>query len=76
MNSYSDYLIYCIPLIFIVLSHMYKLKFNRLKGTGKVTYIIGAKQRQTLFLALAILSALIIIITKFDFFSQSEYPAL
>jgi len=55
---------------------MYKLKFNRLKGTGKVTYIIGAKQRQTLFLALAILSALIIIITKFDFFSQSEYPAL
>ncbi|SDE67825.1 hypothetical protein SAMN05216464_108183 [Mucilaginibacter pineti] len=60
------YLIYSIPLIFILLSCRYMLMFKKLMGTGKVSYIIGAKQRQNLFLFLAIVSSILIFaVTEF-----------
>ena len=77
MNTILAYLVYCIPLIFIVLSLKYKLKFNKLQGSGKVTYIIDAKQRENIFFMLAILTALLILfITLFQSFSQSAYQGL
>ena len=64
-----EYLFYCIPVIFIYLSRRYTLKFNRLKNSGKIPDIIGARQRRTLFFYLAIFSVLtIIVITKIQFF--------
>jgi hypothetical protein len=44
------------------LSTMYKYKFDKLKGTGRIPNILGARQRQIVFFVLAIISALIMII--------------
>jgi len=62
MNTNLDYLLCCITLTFITLSIVYQVKFNKLKHTGKIPNIIGARQRQIVFFLLAILSALVIII--------------
>ncbi|WP_184546195.1 hypothetical protein [Mucilaginibacter sp. FT3.2] len=71
-----EYLIYIIPVVFIVLSRKYKLKFNRLQGTGKIPDIMGARRRENLFFFLAILSALLIlIITNFELFSLDAYQS-
>ena len=61
MNNLA-YLLYCIPLIFILLSRKYNLQFRKLKNTGKIPRIVGARKKQILFFWLAILSALIIVI--------------
>jgi hypothetical protein len=71
MTTILEYLAYCTPVVFVVLSRVYKLKFNKLQGTGKIPDIQGAKQRQTLFSVLAILSALLIIVIQSEFFFQS-----
>jgi hypothetical protein len=71
MSSYLEYLIYCIPIPFIILAYRYKLRSKRLQCTGKIPDIVDARQRQTLFSLLAILSALIIIISQLQFFSDS-----
>lgn len=74
MISNLEYLIYIIPVVFIVLSRKYKLKFNRLQGTGKIPDIVGARRRENLFFFLAILSALLIlVITNSEFFSLGAY---
>ena len=46
MTTILEYLAYCTPVVFVVLSRVYKLKFNKLQGTGKIPDIQGAKQRQ------------------------------
>jgi hypothetical protein len=51
-------------LTFAGLSAIYKLKFNKLQGTGRIPSIVGAKQRQIVFFVLAVLSALVILITQ------------
>jgi hypothetical protein len=63
MESTLNYLVGCISLTFVGLSAMYKLKFNKLQGTGRIPSIISARQRQIVFLLLAVLSALIILIS-------------
>jgi hypothetical protein len=70
MTTILECLAYCTPVVFVVLSRIYKLKFNRLLGTGKIPDIQGAKQRQTVFSILAILSALMIVVAQSDFFFQ------
>jgi len=65
MNNKLAYLSYVIPLIFIVLSVIYMLKFNKLMGSGKLTYLISARNKQVLFLFLAILSTVIILFVEF-----------
>jgi hypothetical protein len=62
MNIDAAYLVYCTPFIFIALSRIYMLKYNRLMGSGKVPNIVSAKQKQNLFLFLAVLSTMIIFI--------------
>jgi hypothetical protein len=67
-----EHLVYGIPLIFTVLSLIYKFKFDKLRYTGKIPRIIYARQRQVLFFYLAILSALIVlIVTRFPFLLQN-----
>jgi len=62
-----EYLYYCIPLIFFLLSRRYMLKYNRLRNTGKIPRIIDARIRKNLFLCLAILSVvLILMMTQFQ----------
>ena len=72
MTIILEYLAYCAPVVFVVLSRVYKLKFNRLQGSGKIPDIQCAKQRQTLFSVLAILSALLIVVIQSEFFFQAE----
>lgn len=62
MESNLNYLMGCMSLTFVGLSAMYKLKFNKLKGTGRIPCMLGARHRQILFFVLAVLSALVIII--------------
>jgi len=62
MNTYFEYLIYCIPVIFIILSLRYNLKFKKLKNSGRIPRIVSARQREIVFLVLAVLSVLIILI--------------
>ncbi len=76
MNHILAYLIYGIPFVFFVLARRYNLQFERLKGSGKIPDINGAKQWRTLFFVLAIVSALaILVITEFQFFSETVYMA-
>jgi len=60
MNINLAYLSYGIPLIFTILSIIYKLKCNKLLGSGKISSIVSAKGKQVLFLFLAIISIMII----------------
>lgn len=62
MNNYLVYLVYGIPVIFIVLSRRYYHQFKKLKYSGKIPRIIVAKDRQVLCAVLAILSTIAIII--------------
>jgi hypothetical protein len=62
MESNLNYLLGCVSLTFVGLSTMYKYKFDKLKGTGRIPNILGARQRQIVFFVLAIISALIMII--------------
>jgi hypothetical protein len=68
MTTILEYLAYCTPVVFVVLSRLYNLKFNRLRGTGKIPDIEGARRRQTLFSVLAILSALLVVVIQSQFF--------
>ena len=45
------------------------VKFNRLKDTGKIPYIMVARQREILFFCLSVLSVVIILITESMSFS-------
>ncbi|MBB3057053.1 hypothetical protein [Mucilaginibacter gotjawali] len=63
-----EYLIYCIPVIFILLSRKYLLKYRKLRNTGKIPYIISAKQRKNVYFYLAILSVVAILIIQIQFF--------
>jgi len=63
-----EYLIYCIPVVFILLSRKYMVKYRKLRNTGKIPYIINAKQRKTLYFYLAILSMLAVLIIQIQFF--------
>jgi len=56
------YLLYVLPVIFILLSYKYMRRFKKLQGSGKIPYILGAKLRQNVFLCLAVISALMIIV--------------
>ncbi|UOE51654.1 hypothetical protein MTO98_11245 [Mucilaginibacter sp. SMC90] len=62
MESYLNYVVGFISLTFMGLSAMYKLKFNKLQGTGRIPSIISAKNKQIVFLVLAVASALSILI--------------
>ncbi|SEN47304.1 hypothetical protein SAMN05192574_103272 [Mucilaginibacter gossypiicola] len=62
METNLNYLVGFISLTFMALSIMYKLKLNKLQGTGRIPSIISARQRQILFMMLSVLSALIILI--------------
>lgn len=64
MESNLNYLVGFISLTFMGLSAMYKLKLDKLQGTGRIPSIISARQRQIFFLVLAIMSALTILIIK------------
>jgi hypothetical protein len=76
MNHIVTYLIYGVPIIFFIVARNYNVKLERLKGTGKIPDIDGAKKRRTLFFALAVVSALIIlIVTELQFFSETLYQA-
>jgi len=63
MESVLNYLVGFMSLTFVGLSAMYKLKFNKLQGTGRIPSIISARQRQIVFFVLAVLSALIVLIS-------------
>jgi len=63
MINYLAYLSYGIPVVFIVLSFRYHARLNELKYSGKIPDIATARQRETMFSVLAVLSALAIIIT-------------
>lgn len=65
--NYLEFLIYGIPLTFVILSRRYMLKLNKLKGSGMIPYIVVARKRQTFFLFMAILSSALItlVITQF-----------
>ena len=63
-----EYLIYCIPAVFLLLSRKYMVKYRKLRNTGKIPYIINAKQRKTFYFYLAILSMLAILIIQIQFF--------
>lgn len=65
MESTLNYLAGFVSLTFMGLSAMYKFKLDKLQGTGKIPNIISARQRQIVFLVLAVLSALIIFISRF-----------
>jgi hypothetical protein len=66
--EYIKYLFYCLPIVFILLSRWYMIKFKKLRDSGKIPRIVGARQRQKLFLYLAILSVLVILIVQFQFY--------
>ena len=61
MNSVLDYAVYFIPPGFVALSQMYKVRIERLKDSGKIPNIIEARQRQITFMAMAVLSLIIIV---------------
>ncbi|MET3500366.1 MULTISPECIES: hypothetical protein [Mucilaginibacter] len=65
MESTLNYLAGFVSLTFMGLSAMYKFKLDKLQGTGKIPNIISARQRQIMFFVLAVLSALIIFISRF-----------
>ncbi|MGF7072313.1 hypothetical protein [Mucilaginibacter sp. R-33] len=65
MESTLNYLAGFVSLTFMGLSAMYKFKLDKLQGTGKIPNIISARQRQIVFFVLAVLSALIIFISRF-----------
>lgn len=65
MESTLNYLAGFVSLTFMGLSAMYKFKLDKLQGTGKIPNIISARQRQIVFFMLAVLSALIIFISRF-----------
>jgi hypothetical protein len=65
MESTLNYLAGFVSLAFMGLSAMYKFKLDKLQGTGKIPNIISARQRQIMFFVLAVLSALIIFISRF-----------
>ncbi|QTE39329.1 hypothetical protein ACRQ5D_29295 [Mucilaginibacter sp. P25] len=65
MESTLNYLAGFVSLTFMGLSAMYKFKLEKLQGTGKIPNIISARQRQIVFFVLAVLSALIIFISRF-----------
>lgn len=65
MESTLNYLAGFVSLTFVGLSAMYKFKLDKLQGTGKIPNIISTRQRQIVFFILAVLSALIIFITRF-----------
>jgi hypothetical protein len=73
MITILEYLTYSIPVMFIMLSRKYMLQFNKLQESGRIPEIIGAKQRQVVFLVSAIISAIIILVTQLPAFSQSVY---
>jgi len=60
MEKIFQYLLYCLPLGLIALSRMYMLKQKRLMGTGKIPEILKAEGRKAFFLALSVLTALIL----------------
>ncbi|WP_121809878.1 hypothetical protein [Mucilaginibacter kameinonensis] len=62
MESNLNYLVGFISIICMGLSTMYKLKLNKLQGTGRIPNIISARHRQIVFFVLAVMSALIILI--------------
>ena len=62
MKNIFEYLLYCIPVVFIALSRMYMLRHKKLQGTGKIPDIVNAQSRQNFFLALSIITALVIFV--------------
>jgi len=62
MKNILQFVLYCIPVAFIVLSRMYMLRHKALKGTGKIPDIVSADNKQKLFLALSVITALMIIV--------------
>lgn len=73
MITILEYLIYSIPVLFIMLSRKYMNKFHKLQESGRIPEIVGAKQRQVVFLVSAIISAMLILFTQLSVFSQSVY---
>jgi hypothetical protein len=62
MRTFFELAIYSVPIIFIALSRVYMLRYQRLQGTGKIPDIVNAENKQTFFFVLSILTALVIFI--------------
>ena len=56
-----EYLLLLLPLFLFMLSYKKRLRFNKLKGTGRVPDIISAHRQMALFSVLAILFLIFII---------------
>lgn len=68
MTTFLEYIAYFIPPGFVALSEMYRVKFNRLKHSGKIPDIIVARQRHITFMVMAILSVVLMIMVIFTRF--------
>ena len=55
------YLLLLLPLFLFMLSYKKRLRFNRLKGTGRVPDIMNAHRQMALFSVLAILFLIFIV---------------
>lgn len=64
MNNVIEYTLYLIPPAFVALSERNRLRFNKLKGSGKIPDIMGAKQRHVTYMVMAALSLVIIIMAQ------------
>lgn len=64
MNTFFQYAAYGIPTAFILLSQIYRIRFNRLKRHGQIPQIMQAKKLQNTYMTIAVLSGVIILICK------------
>ncbi|MBB5396718.1 hypothetical protein [Mucilaginibacter sp. AK015] len=66
--KYLEYLTYAVPVVFMVLSRLSLHRYKKLKDSGRVPEIVCARQKQNLFLFLAITTAMIIVIIQLQLF--------
>jgi hypothetical protein len=63
MSTILHILLYCLPVAFIALSGFYTVKQRKLTNSGRIPEIINAHRYQKLFLALSILTAMVLVVT-------------
>jgi hypothetical protein len=62
MNNFIQYAAYAIPTVFILLSQIYRIRFNKLKRSGQIPQIMQAKKLQNTYMTMAVLSGVVILI--------------
>lgn len=64
-----NYLLLLLPLPLFVASYCYRIKYQRMLGSGKIPVIINAKRKTAMFLMLGLTSVVLVLLMMTSFWT-------